>query len=419
MQRQLSLTCGWAVALLLPAASVASLTGCEQSSQAYFTNTSLYRVQAERRLQSRKDELSKAEDDDARKNAEESVKSAEKELADLADRQRVVSTILRAMFGTPDEPVVLSATGLDPIKIRLAAGPATASETGRTGGLYRVHCVHCHGVTGNGLGPTAEFLNPYPRDFRHGNFKFKSTGIGEKPTDDDLRRILRQGINGTAMPSFKLLPAAEIDALVEYVKYLSIRGEVENALYEMYGDFEVNKLFEAAKQGGEAAEELRTFVMQDVLADGVVAKWNRANERIVEVAPRPEVSPEESIRKGRDIFYGAGGCVQCHGDSAQGDGQTYYVNDIDDVRSQNIKRLVNPSLPMQALKPRNLRYTVIRGPDRDIDLYRRLRNGIDAVAMPAPTIPPEEIWHLVDYVKSLPYEFNEPAAAQAENTRAN
>ena len=29
------------------------------------------------------------------------------------------------------------------------------------------------------------------------------------------------------MPSFKLLPGYEVDALVEYVKYLSIRGETE------------------------------------------------------------------------------------------------------------------------------------------------------------------------------------------------
>ena len=32
------------------------------------------------------------------------------------------------------------------------------------------------------------------------------------------------------MPSFKLLPDLEIDALVDYVKYLSIRGETEREL---------------------------------------------------------------------------------------------------------------------------------------------------------------------------------------------
>jgi mono/diheme cytochrome c family protein len=282
--------------------------------------------------------------------------------------------------------------------------------------------VHCHGVSGNGDGPTAQFLNPYPRDFRQGWFKFKSTGIGEKPTDDDLRRVLKEGINGTAMPSFKLLPEAEIDALVEYVKYLTIRGEVENALLSEDNNEACIELFEAAKKGPEEADAFRTFVIDEILTDeatGVLAKWNRTNERIVEVVPRPEVSPDESIAKGREIFYGKGGCIQCHGESAMGDGQIYYVNDIDEIRSKPIMPLVNPSLSMQALKPRNLRYSVIRGPSRDIDLYRRVRNGIDAVGMPAPNVPPEEVWHLVDYVKSLPYEFNEPGPTQSENTRAN
>ena len=65
-------------------------------------------------------------------------------------------------------------------------------------------------MSSHGRGPTAAFLNPYPRDFRMGTFKFKSTPIGMKPTDDDLRRILLNGVAGTAMPSFKLLNEGEI-----------------------------------------------------------------------------------------------------------------------------------------------------------------------------------------------------------------
>ena len=36
--------------------------------------------------------------------------------------------------------------------------------------LYRQQCLHCHGVSGGGDGPTAEFLNPLPRDYRKGIF---------------------------------------------------------------------------------------------------------------------------------------------------------------------------------------------------------------------------------------------------------
>lgn len=49
-------------------------------------------------------------------------------------------------------------------------------------GLYRKHCLHCHGVSGAGDGPTSTFLFPRPRDYRPGKFKFTSTPNGSKPT---------------------------------------------------------------------------------------------------------------------------------------------------------------------------------------------------------------------------------------------
>jgi hypothetical protein len=149
------------------------------------------------------------------------------------EQERQVSTVLLAMFGTPDEPVALPETGLDEAKLRLASGPVRSDIVGRKNGLYREHCAHCHGVTGDGMGPTAAFLNPYPRDYRPGVFKFKSTERADKPTHADLIRILRNGIAGTSMPSFALLSEPQIDALVEYLKYLSIRGETELSLNSM------------------------------------------------------------------------------------------------------------------------------------------------------------------------------------------
>ena len=96
--------------------------------------------------------------------------------------------------------------------------------------MYRRHCAHCHGISGDGRGPTAGILNPYPRDYRSGVFKFKSTYTASQPTDDDLRKTVHDGIPSTAMPAFALLPPDEVEALVEYVKYLSIRGQMEAAL---------------------------------------------------------------------------------------------------------------------------------------------------------------------------------------------
>ena len=105
-------------------------------------------------------------------------------------------------------------------RLKMSAGPAWTDDKGATYGLYRKHCVHCHGITGDGRGPTALFLNPYPRDYRPGVYKFKSTYNPAKPTDDDLHTRVGQWYSrhGDAI----LLAAAlgsEVESLVEYVKY--------------------------------------------------------------------------------------------------------------------------------------------------------------------------------------------------------
>src|SRR5262249_22704534 len=92
-------------------------------------------------------------------------------------------------------------------------------------GLYRRHCLHCHGVSGAGDGPTAPFLYPTPRDYRPGKFKFTSTPNGAPPHRDDLIRTVQNGLHGTSMPAFEaLLSADEIKQVVDYVIFLSIRG---------------------------------------------------------------------------------------------------------------------------------------------------------------------------------------------------
>ena len=106
-----------------------------------------------------------------------------------------IANALAALFGEPDKPyLVRNAEGIqdavDLDRLQAAAGSVGSDQLGQARGLYRQHCVHCHGISGDGRGPMAAFLNPYPRDFRMGTFKFKSTPIGMKPTDDDLRRVL-------------------------------------------------------------------------------------------------------------------------------------------------------------------------------------------------------------------------------------
>ena len=50
------------------------------------------------------------------------------------------------------------------------------------------------------------------------------------PTDDDMMQLLIKGIPGSSMPSFRGLPESQLEALIDYVKYLTMRGQYERYL---------------------------------------------------------------------------------------------------------------------------------------------------------------------------------------------
>jgi mono/diheme cytochrome c family protein len=330
--------------------------------------------------------------------------------------QQQIADILLAMYGTPDEPFVLPETGLDIQKLRVAAGPVK----GYSQGLFRLHCVHCHGITGDGMGPTALFLKPYPRDYREGWFKFKSTPSKTPPTHDDLVRTLNEGVSGTAMPSFKLLSKSEIDALVEYVEYLSMRGQTELELINQY------KLADAFDPDKEDFPTTREFLVDTVLSgpNGPVTLWKSAASQVTAVPKPPaDFRTTASIEAGRQVFYNKGGCVKCHGPTALGDGQLVWdmwnesVHKLDQkvVESSEPAKLAelkvalrDDALPPRESEPRNLRQGIYRGGRQPYELFFRLYNGIFPSQMPGigstPGMTTDDIWHLVDFILDLPYQ---------------
>ena len=380
-----------------------------------------------------------------RLNAVEWLKQEKTHLADgehFDERYKTeVGTILTSLFGTPDEPKFPFLLGEeDPAhdiisldSLRMAAGPVQADKRGKRSGLYREHCAHCHGVSGDGLGPTAAQLNPYPRDFRMGKFKFKTTPLRQPPPDSDLHRIIENGIPGTAMPSFRTLPPGEVRALVQYVKYLSIRGQFERFLLGELAGLDGESLIDVtlvsrSKDGAELSdqdrdifEEQLDFIIGEGLLENIIDRWLEPERKRTKIAAAPaEFDPSHAehtqfVDLGRNLFFSKGNCLQCHGDTGVGDGQ---LNNFDDwTNDWKNPANVNPNdpstyreftkvgaLPPRPVRPRNLNEPGYRGGDHPNDLYLRLANGIEGTPMPASSaLASDEIWALVAYVKSLPF----------------
>jgi cytochrome c oxidase cbb3-type subunit I/II len=114
--------------------------------------------------------------------------------------------------------------------------PPTAARPGVNRGflalgaeVYRLRCIPCHGVNGNGKGIHAARLSVPARDFTRGVYEFRSTPSGTLPTDLDLFRTVSRGVHGTAMLPWNWLGEDERWAVVEHVKSFSPRFREEGA----------------------------------------------------------------------------------------------------------------------------------------------------------------------------------------------
>ncbi|MEO1993851.1 MAG: cytochrome c, partial [Planctomycetaceae bacterium] len=297
--------------------------------------------------------------------------------------------------------------------------------------LYMEHCMHCHGVSGDGSGPTARYLNPLPRDYRKGVFKFTSTKKDLKPNRDDLKRTIKLGIPGTYMPSFMLLTDKELQSVTEYVRWLALRGELELKLLSLLPDYsnskQARKLREKARSAqGEASQtrseqedELEATLKQFLTSQGefddsgfregvdeeanfLVESWDRVahgDNVIRPSAPRTPSSPV-SIQRGRRLYLDKKlNCRNCHGDTGLGNGPQTRDYEKDATKPGLFDDWGHP------LKPRNLTTGIYRGGRRPIDIYRRIRSGIKGAKMPAFDVnvaSEQDVWDLVNYVLSIP-----------------
>lgn len=237
-------------------------------------------------------------------------------------------------------------------------GAVIAADTLRRGRAgYVRYCQPCHGPKGDGQGPLGLQQRPQARDLRLGIIKFASVPTGQLPTDDDLRRIVRNGLAGTAMLPWRVSDA-DLDPIVQYIKVFAERWQ-----RELPGD-------------------------------------------AVATTPDPWPEPTAALERGREAYH-ALGCARCHpaqlAEPALREVAAARGLAADALLRTDPHRPAVTESSFGSLKATDFRRDPLRNGSSTADLYRVIAAGVGGTAMPTwkGAIAEEELWALVHYVRSL------------------
>jgi mono/diheme cytochrome c family protein len=99
------------------------------------------------------------------------------------------------------------------------AGDAAAGKT-----VFDANCSSCHGTSGKGDGPVGSALNPPPRNFAIGEFKFDANADGKPGEDADLKLVIQKGamaFGGSAlMAPWPTMTETQIDDMIAHIRSL-------------------------------------------------------------------------------------------------------------------------------------------------------------------------------------------------------
>jgi mono/diheme cytochrome c family protein len=328
-------------------------------------------------------------------DSEEGLEGEEGDPEDLKfwrELQKQIVELLEDRCGTPLAPKMLS--------VSAGSSESGASESGAPDGgaseqnhlkrgaqVFMRRCQACHGVSGDGNGPVANYMNPRPRDYRQGIFKFTTTPYGSMPRRTDIVKTLKRGVTGTSMPSFQELAKEDLDAVADYVIMLAKRGQLESQLVLL----------------AEEEEELDEEFVQEI-AEEIATQWQTAQRKLVmPVSKMPEMTAE-TVAKGHEIFLSKA-CSRCHGKDGRGGSMG--------------KEEVGKDAWGYNAAAADLTSGMFHGGGHPIDIYRRIYSGINGTPMPAFdklfAEDPDAIWYLVHYIKDLG-EFRRRGQAKLEGT---
>ena len=118
-------------------------------------------------------------------------------------KSRMSDSIMPAFRFTDDEFKAMTA-----YLLTLRGTPAPPASDA----IYKSLCLRCHGEKGDGQGPIATHLDPFPRDLTKSGF------MNSKP-EARLVASIRNGVAGTSMPAWgKLLSEEQAKAVLAYVQ---------------------------------------------------------------------------------------------------------------------------------------------------------------------------------------------------------
>jgi mono/diheme cytochrome c family protein len=193
-----------------------------------------------------------------------------------------------------------------PAKVNVSSLLAPTPELlakGKT--IFSINCASCHGATGQGDGPAAVALNPKPRNFTEGYWRYGS-GLAR------VVRTITEGSPGTGMASFSILPLEDRIAAAHYVRSFST-----NAGEDKPEDLAWLVPAGQSQDGGGGTAADSTGVAGGAAPSGPSISIEKAMAALAEAGP-PVGTAASAAEPGPGAELYALRCASCHGASGQG-----------------------------------------------------------------------------------------------------
>ena len=292
----------------------------------------------------------------------------------------IFSTVLFTSVSCKD-PVAFEESITEAVVLGGVSISAATLSNGRQ--MYVRQCMACHGLEGDGRGPSSPGLRPAPRDLREAKYKFIRMEEGDLPTDEMLYEIVRGGLHGTAMLPWDI----QDDAMYDIINYI--------------------KMFSPEDEGWRDPE--------NEIGTPLVFSEDPWTEKA-----------EEGIKRGKHVYHAVANCQSCHPAFAtkeyihsafvaenkkpefRDDG--YYA--ARQVTEYSVNGVEQTNLPPDYTW--NPMRTVKSGPEAKKNLYRVIGAGVNGTAMARwkGTLEDDDLWAVAYYVESLLDMRDTPAAAE-------